>query len=610
MFAAFIETVPDAIIAIDSESRVRFVNTAAQELFGWARAELVGRTLERLLPDEVRAPHRAHVASFFARPGRREMGARLQLEAVRKDGSRFSVEVALSPVTVDGERLAVAAVRDVTAQRRLEREARVNEARIHTLMELASVGTWELDLAADRRSYSPEVLKMLGIDRAHASSFEFYRVVHPDDAPAVRAATERAVRERSSYHLALRVRHASGEWRWFETRAFVECDPAGLPLRIRGLVMDITEQRLAREQLAVNDRLRSMGMLAAGVAHEINNPLAALLANLELLRETLTAQGAGRPVETELADAAEAARRIHEIVADMRLFSRTGSDAAGPVDVHAVLETALRLARHETRQRATVVTLWSAVPPVLGSESRLVQVFLNLLVNAAQSIPEEGHPDDYRITVATSADEQGRVRVAVRDTGAGMPPDVVARLFTPFFTTKPAGVGTGLGLAICQRIVTGFGGEIEVSSTPGQGTEFRVLLPAAKRLPRAAEGGRARLLVVEDDRELLASLERSLRGTYEVEVAPGGAEALERVTRGERFDVIVCDLMMPGMSGMELFEAIARLSPGQAERMVFVTGAASSPQCSEFLGTLGSRWLDKPFGPDEVRELVERRLRR
>jgi len=253
---------------------------------------------------------------------------------------------------------------------------------------------------------------------------------------------------------------------------------------------DVTEQVRMRAQLAAADRMASIGMIAASVAHEIKNPLACVAANLELAVQATgelpdVPAAMREELADELRDACEGARRVQQIVRDLGVFSRPADERSAPVDVRAVLEASLRLARTELVHRALLVKELGEVPLVQGNECRLGQVFLNLLVNAAQAIPDD-LPSKKQIRVVTRTDADGSVVVEVADTGTGMPPEVVDRLFTPFFTTKPPGAGTGLGLSICHRIVTSMGGEIAVESEVGKGTRFIVRLPAmASGPPRA-----------------------------------------------------------------------------------------------------------------------------
>ena len=258
------------------------------------------------------------------------------------------------------------------------------------------------------------------------------------------------------------------------------------------------EQRTMHEKLLVSDRMASVGTLAAGVAHEINNPLAALVANLEVVALTIAElhkdqqrqpAGAGgaapdgvgarlRELDEPLRDAREAADRVRQIVKDVKIFSRAADSEQRPVDVHLILESSLRIAWTEIRHRARLRKSYGAIPFVLGNESRLGQVFLNLIVNAAQAIAA-GNPADNEISITTKLAADGRVVVEVRDSGSGIPEEVRNKIFDAFFTTKPVGIGTGLGLSICHRLISEMGGAISVESEEGKGSLFRIILLAA-----------------------------------------------------------------------------------------------------------------------------------
>ncbi len=252
----------------------------------------------------------------------------------------------------------------------------------------------------------------------------------------------------------------------------------------------LQELHATRERLVHAEKMAAVGTLAAGVGHEINNPLSFIIANLHYA--TGEVQGAVRQPDKEkhwadvaqaLEEALHGADRVRRIVQDLKTFSREQPDAARPLDLHAVLDLTLAIAEGELRHRARVVRAFGAPPPVLGDETRLGQVFLNLLINAAQAIPE-GHAEQHEVRVSTRVDEQGHAVVAVSDSGGGIAPDVLPRIFEPFFTTKPVGVGTGLGLSICHSYVQGMGGEIRVHSEVGSGTTFEVVLPPAAQSPQ------------------------------------------------------------------------------------------------------------------------------
>jgi CheY-like chemotaxis protein/anti-sigma regulatory factor (Ser/Thr protein kinase) len=326
-------------------------------------------------------------------------------------------------------------------------------------------------------------------------------------------------------------------------------------------------------------------------------------------------------VATLLHDAREGASRVATIVRELRSLSRgePENEAREAVDIRRALLFSLKMAETQTRNRARVVTeLEDDLPPVDADEPRVGQVFLNLLVNAAQAF-SSGSPQDNEIRVrARPTPDRSAVLVEVEDTGEGIPESLRARIFDPFFTTKPAGVATGLGLAICHGIVTRFGGEIAlVSSAPGQGTHIRVTLPAATPRPskpapaprtRLRGEPHARVLLVDDEPSLGRTVQLLLQPEHDVVTVVHAREAIALLDKGERFDVILCDLMMPEMSGMHFHAHIASSSPALLERIVFLTGGAFTEETRTFLAGLPNAIVEKPFSEASLRDAISRAL--
>ncbi|HYO55905.1 hybrid sensor histidine kinase/response regulator [Archangium sp.] len=393
----------------------------------------------------------------------------------------------------------------------------------------------------------------------------------------------------------------------------------------------VSKLRETQRRLMHSEKMAAVGQLAAGVGHEINNPLAYVSSNLGFATETLSELAATKgeallsPEQTRilqdvseaLHEARDGARRVARIVQDLRTFARN-SDAEEKqvLEVRQAVESALKFTSNTLRHRARVTRDYQETARVEANEARLVQVFINLLVNAAQAIPE-GHAEDNEIRVTTATAADGSIVVAVSDTGTGMTPQVLERIFEPFFTTKPVGQGTGLGLSICRNIIEGLGGRLTVQSTPGKGSTFRVTLPPARRESAtngpaaptlsARETGR-RVLVVDDEPLVGASAKRILQSLCDVVVVTSSREALALVEAGQRFDLVVCDLMMPHMTGMELHEELSRRAPEVAARMLFLSGGAFTPEAQRFLSE--RRWLEKPFDNDALRACVSEWLRR
>jgi PAS domain S-box-containing protein len=506
------------------------------------------------------------------------------------------------------------------ARRKAEEALRASEMKFRRIVETSSEGIWIVDGGGRTTYANGRMAAMLGATPEGLAGVPATEVL--DDKKTLFADRMASPDGSASERIDCQIRRRDGSTFWASVALSTIDDDAGQHAGVLAMVADATDQRRFQEQLMVSDRMVSVGTLAAGVAHEINNPLAAILGNLHLALEALRSGALGPheqlgDLEEELADSLEAAGRVRDIVRDLNIFSRTQEASASAVDVQKVVESSLRLAGNEVRHRARLARDYHPVPTVVANEARLGQVFLNLVVNAVQSLPE-GHADANEIRLSIRPDEHGRVVVAVRDTGSGMPPEVLRRLFTPFFTTKPVGVGTGLGLAICHRIVSSLGGEIAVESALGKGTEVRVILPPANAAevpgsdpsPASPPPGRKHLLVVDDEPAVGTFVRRAFAGRHDVSVVQSGREAFERIIAGASFDLILCDLMMPQMSGMDLYEEVRKVAPELADRFVFMTGGAFTPKARAFLDAATNARLEKPFEPSALKAVVNRQLRK
>jgi PAS domain S-box-containing protein len=396
----------------------------------------------------------------------------------------------------------VGRLRDLTKQSRAEHEElgkvlareraaaavlEEREAQLLQAQELTRVGSWDLDVQTRRVTESHGLLQMLGLapDASPPCMESILALVHPGDRERVSVAILEAIVTRGSFDEEFRAVHADGSIRYVLGRATVTLDAEGEAVKLVGAAQDVTEQHRLRDRMVAADRAASLGTLAAGVGHEINNPLAYVVANLAYLSEELKPLRQSNPgvdwveLEGALSEAQEGAERVRQIVLDLKAFSRSDATALGPVDLRGVLDFSLRMTQIQLRHHARLVECLGEVPLVNGDPGRLGQVLVNLLLNAAQAIPP-GHPQENEICVTTYTAPDGSAVIEVRDTGTGIPQELRERIFDPFFTTKAVGEGTGMGLPICRGIVSGLGGTIAVESEPGQGSTFRVTLrPAA-----------------------------------------------------------------------------------------------------------------------------------
>lgn len=371
------------------------------------------------------------------------------------------------------------------------------------------------------------------------------------------------------------------------------------------------------------DKMTSLGHLVAGVSHEINNPLAALLLNLRLLEDPvrLLAEAAASPEESaeigiSLDDSLAAAERIRAIVAEMRMFAQPERTPGEAVRMEDLLEGPLTLVANEVRFKAKIVRAFSETPALVVDRMPLSQAFLNIILNAIQAI-EVNDLESNWIRLATSSAPDGVV-VEISNSGPAIPKSTLAKIFEPFFTTRPVGTGVGLGLSLAFETVKRHGGNIEARSEEGKPMCVRIWLPFDTGLVLDAArtgnvelgvppGRAARLLIVDDDKLVRTSLRRILERHHDVTLAATGERALELIAE-RPFDLVICDLIMPGMTGMDLFAEVNRVAPRQAVRFVFLTGGTNSVQAREFLSSVQNPRAFKPLHPDELLKFVDRAL--
>jgi PAS domain S-box-containing protein len=514
-------------------------------------------------------------------------------------------------------------------KRELERHVADRERWFSTTLESLGDAVIATDSAGHINFMNPVAEKITGFSSAEAKGRPLHEVFHlVDDAGApIRGPANRAWRSQFAVALPTDVHlvDRSGASKLVDDNAAPIIDDRGALLGGVIVFRDITHQKRLERRLAISERMAAVGTMAAGLAHEVNNPLAAVVGNVTFAAEELrlvqtrlrSLPGAAAlgprvaEVMQALEDAVSSADRVQKIVHTMRWFARPHAASRQVVDLPDVIEPALRLTENTLRHKARLVRAYGTTPFVEVDDGQLLQVLTNLLANAADAI-KDGSAEANEIRVTTSTDDRGRAVVAVRDTGVGIANADLARVFDPFFTTKGIGSGMGLGLSISHGFVTSMGGEMTVESAPGRGTEFKVALPAATRertdaapMPDtvAATTRRGRVLVLDDEAVVANAVRRVLR-EHDVVVETDGRAACARLERGERFDVIFCDLMMPNMSGAEVFEAIRTKDPAMAERMVFLTGGAFSPRATEFLESVANLTVAKPFRAETLRGIV------
>jgi signal transduction histidine kinase/CheY-like chemotaxis protein len=502
------------------------------------------------------------------------------------------------------ETRAAQAIAELAAERNFQRTVLAN-------IPNGAVFLFDGDLIV-RRVFGRETLEAAKMTAADYENRTVDEWALPENRDRIVEACRRCLAgERARIEVARSGRH-------FEVTFVPLPDPTGAVVRGLALSYDVTERDALREQLARHERLVTTGTLAAGIGHEINNPLTFVTANIDLALAEIRMLGGASPSLSAgelgelLSDAREGAERIRKIVRGLRSLARE-EEGLVAVDVHAVLDLSINMAMHELRHRASLSKHLDPVPLVFADEARLAQVFVNLLVNAAQAF-RDANIERNTVLVRTSTDDLGRAVIEVIDNGLGIPPDALPRIFDPFFTTKPVGQGTGLGLSICHNIVTALGGSITCTTAADQGTTFRVVLNPAQdseTLTAAPSihvppGPRGRVLIVDDEEIMTRSLRRVLGPEHDVVACNDSRDALRLIEANEVFDVVFCDLVMPHLTGIDLHEKVRRLRPEMAERFVFMTGGIADADVRDFLSRVPNERIEKPFSSENARGIARR----
>jgi PAS domain S-box-containing protein len=439
--------------------------------------------------------------------------------------------------------------------------------------------------------------------------------VHPDDRERVWQSLERALHQRELYWTCeYRFRRADNTHAWVFDRGAIVYDASSRPVRMLGVMEDISRDHELESRLALTSRLAAVGSLASGIAHEINNPLAWVSSNLGFALEELKHLARELPnserceeLEEALDDAQTGAVRIAQIVNDLRTFAHADQERVAPVSIRRVVEAALTIANNELKHRARVVRRLDHTPMVLANEARLGQAVVNLLLNAAWCAGTPGRSPE--VVIATSTDGHGRAVIEVIDNGPVLTADVLPRLFDPFYSTRADPDGLGLGLAVTHSIVTQIGGTITVDSETARGTTFRLALPPVAEDLSAVPASSAPVsalplvFVIDDEPAILTAIERMLSPAYEVRSFRLGQAALDALT-DRAPDVILCDVMMPEMSGADLYSRLEQAWPDLTRRVVLLTGGAFTRDAQLFLERCPAPLVDKPFTAKVLRDAV------
>jgi two-component system, cell cycle sensor histidine kinase and response regulator CckA len=612
--AAIVSSSSDAIVGKTLDGVVTSWNAAAERSFGYSAAEMIGQSVYRLIPEELHDAERAVL-------GRLRRGEAVELtesERVRKDGERIWIALSVSPIRDStGVIIGAASVkRDITDRKKAEVELRQNQEQLWLAHQAARMGTWRWDIGANTLRWDDGLRELYGLGPGDSVDGydDFIGRVHPDDRERVGRSVQQALGGSGTLDYEFRILLPDGRIRWLADLGRVATDPAGKPLYVAGVCLDVTERKTVEEHLRDTQRLQAVGQLAGGIAHEANNQMSVVLGAAQfLLRRPDLAPQAREDVEF----IRQAAERTASITQQLLAFSRRQLLQLQDVDLNRLvqsIEPVLRRSLAEHHELAVRLGLRGGL--VRADPRQLEQVLLNLTLNARDAMPSGGRLTIETCDTSLSAEDTAAdssspppgayAMVVVKDAGSGMDQDTLKRAFEPFFTTKSVGEGSGLGLSVVHGIVSQTGGYIRVDTAPGKGAAFELYFPLASHVqstvgpedasdPVPASPGRV-ALVVEDDALVRSMAVRGLvEAGYRALEAADGRAALEMVrTHKGRVDVVITDIGMPELDGYELANRLHAERPDLP--VLFMSGYGDTDPVGPF--------LQKPFAPDALVRMV------
>ena len=626
-FRSLLEAGLDAMLVVDLSGAIVRANSRAELLFGYSRAELLGRPVDSLVPHGQRSRHAALRHDYGIAPHARALNAGLDLVGVRKNGDAFPAEIGLSPLTLGGHAFVCCTVRDITARTVAAEALRSADERMRFALHHAKVGFWDMDYATGRVQWSGAIESQYGLlPGALGGTFAaFVDRVHPDDRDTVVAVIANAAKSGDDFAILHRTIWPDGTLHWLSGAGGVILGKGGEPSRVIGISIDVTERHTLQQQYQHAQKMEAVGRLAGGVAHDFNNLLTAILGYSELLLAELAPDDPRRPDIKEIENAGRSAATLTR---QLLAFSRKQDIEPSLLDLDAVVAgMRLLVERLIGEDVRVVVRLGSESVSILNDRGQVEQIVMNLAVNARDAMPDGG-----KLTIETALMEVDaqfarthvglkpgpHVVLTVSDTGVGMTAAVQEHLFEPFFTTKEPGKGTGLGLATVHGIVTRGGGAVTVYSEVGVGTSVHVYFPravearpfVARATPASVRSiGGATILVVEDSDGLRKLAKRLLEHQgYSVLVAANAEEAVRLFAEHAAIDVLLTDVVMPGASGPELTKRLVEQRPSL--RVIFMSGYTEEAIVQHGLLTAGVAFLHKPFTSEtlgrKVRAVLEK----
>jgi PAS domain S-box-containing protein len=598
----------DSVFIIDPKTR-RFidVNKNAANRLGYTKEELLTKKF-----DDISIYSPARVKTIMEKLNKTG-SAVFEAVHIRKDGSEIPVEISSRLIEYGGKKVYQSFVRDITERKLAEEKLQISELNLIEAQRISHLGSWELDLMTNELKWSDEVYRIFEIElKELGASYEaFLATIHPHDREFVNKAYTDSIKNKTPYGIEHRLLMKDGRVKYVHERCETFYDDNEKPLRSIGTVLDITEQKRLQSSLIRSEKLSSIGTFVAGVAHELNNPLTAVIGYSDMLLDS--SKDISEETRKDLNVIIMQSERAARIVANLLKFARNEKSEKHAVKIDEVLESTINLQEYQFHaDNIKIVRDYGKdMPLILADDNSLQQVFMNILVNAHDAMMDNNVTGEIRVKTEYINRE---VVITIENDGLCIPKEKLFKVFDPFFTTKQIGKGTGLGLSVSQGIIKDHQGNMAVENIDDGGVRFIITLPVPDKKPvKRAEKEAGEYAVIQGMRVLFVDDEEGIRDFAKriltkkdvfILTANNGEEAIKMLEQGE-FDAIISDLKMPVMGGLELGDWLRENKPDYLKRFVIATGAIET-KMKEYCDRNNCYYIQKPYKGDELYETLNK----